>query len=79
MSHTTNNQIGRALAVLAELHNDPEISYLLVARDADRICRERYGIVSSQFARVPKDRRECYCHPVNLAQLAVEVAKKEVR
>ena len=65
-------QTRRALEVLTELHRVAPDT--VTAREASMLC-DKYGITNDKFRRVAKDQQ--MFRPFNLAQVAVEIARKE--
>jgi hypothetical protein len=69
----TKKQTFRAMQILTELNN---IAHdMVTAREASHLC-ENYGVTNDKFRRVKKERQNF--DGFNLAQVAVEIAKKEV-
>lgn len=71
---TTMNkkQIHRALHIMTELHKIAPDT--VTPREASHLCAT-YGVTTNRFQRIAK--REQNFRPINLAQVAVEIAKKE--
>ena len=68
----TKKQTFRAMQILNELHN-ANLPAFVDNGDASVICN-RYGVTASRFHRASNTNNKL----VNLAQIATEIAKKEV-
>lgn len=71
-NNLNKNQINRALVIWRELCAIAPDT--VTAREATDLCRS-YNITNDKFQRVAK--RDQNFRPVNLMQVAVEIAKKE--
>jgi hypothetical protein len=72
MHNVTKTQKANAVRILGELRN-AEVPDLVTAREASMLC-ERYGVTNDRFRRVAK--AEQNFRPFNLAQVAMEIARK---
>jgi hypothetical protein len=75
MSSLTKKQKDRALELMRTL-SAAGVPDMVTAREAADLCNE-HGVTNTKFHRCPKDLK--HWRPVNLATLAVTIAKKEPR